>query len=91
MRGSQVMLTVYCDESGGDDRRVAAVAGYISDSRSWDVFQRHWQTLLSTHGIFRYLIDGGFSRPQLEHLDFSDEPHLPQKFIPLAFSKPQAG
>src|SRR4029077_4120437 len=27
-------------------------------------------------------LDGGFSRPQPEHLDFSDEPHLPQKFIP---------
>src|SRR6516225_1322011 len=36
-------------------------------------------------------IDGGFSKPQLAHLTFSDEPHAPQNFMPLAFSKPQAG
>jgi hypothetical protein len=33
-------------------------------------------------------IDGGFSKPQLAHFDFSD---APQNFIPLAFSEPQAG
>jgi hypothetical protein len=32
-----------------------------------------------------------FSKPQLEHLIFSDSPHSPQNFNPLAFSKPQAG
>jgi hypothetical protein len=36
-------------------------------------------------------IAGGFSKPQLEHLDLSDEPHSPQNFIPLAFSNPQEG
>jgi hypothetical protein len=35
-------------------------------------------------------IAGGFSKPQLEQLNFSDEPHSPQNFIALAFSKPQA-
>jgi hypothetical protein len=34
---------------------------------------------------------GAFSKPQLEHLTFSDEPHSPQNFMPLALSKPQAG
>ena len=34
---------------------------------------------------------GAFSKPQLEHLSFSGAPHSPQNFMPLAFSKPQAG
>jgi len=33
---------------------------------------------------------GAFSKPQLEHLMFSDAPQSPQNLIPLAFSKPQA-
>jgi hypothetical protein len=37
------------------------------------------------------LIAGVFSNPQLKHRIFSDEPHSPQNFIPLVFSKPQAG
>jgi hypothetical protein len=34
---------------------------------------------------------GAFSKPQPEHLSFSGAPHSPQNFMPLAFSKPQAG
>jgi hypothetical protein len=30
------------------------------------------------------------SKPQLGDFDFSDAPHSPQNFMPLAFSKPQA-
>jgi len=33
---------------------------------------------------------GAFAKLQLEHLSFSDAPHSPQNFMPLAFSKPQA-
>jgi hypothetical protein len=36
------------------------------------------------------LIAKAFSKPQLEHLSFSEAPHSPQNFTPLAFSKPQA-
>jgi hypothetical protein len=35
------------------------------------------------------LIPGAFAKLQLEHLSFSDAPHSPQNFMPLAFSKPQ--
>jgi hypothetical protein len=37
------------------------------------------------------LIPSAFSKPQPEHLSFSDAPHSPQNFMPLAFSKPQDG
>jgi hypothetical protein len=37
------------------------------------------------------LIAGAFSKPQLEHLTFSDAPHSPQNLMALAFSKPQTG
>ncbi len=46
------MLTVYCDDSGTDDKnRVAVVAGYMSNVSQWELFANDWMKVLNGFGI----------------------------------------
>ena len=46
------MFTVYCDETGTDDKnRVAAVCGYIGQAVEWKRFGREWSRVLRRYKV----------------------------------------
>ena len=46
------MLTIYCDDSGTDEKnRSAVVAGYVSNVAQWGIFQKEWNKALKDFGV----------------------------------------
>jgi hypothetical protein len=44
-------LTVYCDDSGTDNNRVAVVAGYVGKVAQWDLFNKEWKKVLKAFRV----------------------------------------
>jgi len=46
------MLTIYCDDSGTDEKnRSAVVAGYVSNLAQWELFAKEWNKALKDFGV----------------------------------------